>query len=145
MVELDLDPKIIRYSQQDISCRFRNGKFLYEPLRCITDRKTAKELVLNFPPITVARESGFYFVDHGHRRLYVMKEMRNAGLIVTIKVKLANRLTTKRRPAVCQHKSRCKVRCQCKGRRIKIKHTDSISFNQELSKTTKHLKKIPAD
>ena len=98
-----VDPMQVRFSQGDINAKFRNGTYIWDCLTPVLKWKMSpKDLVDSFPLITVVYSERLdtYIVEHGHRRLYVMKLLKEAKLIENIKVMQGDTVTKKRCPPV---------------------------------------------
>src|SRR6218665_348628 len=77
----DLRPTEIRYSQDSISHKFRDGNFLTSTFAQLISGKLKVESLLK---IEYIGKDGNFYVTSGNRRLFLYKHLQDAGFLSTI-------------------------------------------------------------
>jgi len=77
----DLRPSEIRYSQDSISHKFRDGNFLTSTFAQLISGKLK---VTSLPNIEYIGKDGNFYVTSGNRRLFLYKHLEKAGFLSTI-------------------------------------------------------------
>ena len=84
-MKIYLCPSELRFTQNSISRRFKNGSTLEDTLKALLDSGCPDSL----PPMHVMQYQGKYFVLEGNRRLLLLKILQKHGLVGNVPVKLS--------------------------------------------------------
>ncbi|XP_041354112.1 uncharacterized protein LOC121371948 [Gigantopelta aegis] len=80
-------PSNLRYAQDSISRKFRDGRTLEESLESLLDETNPASAL---PPMDVMYHGGHYYVSDGNRRLFLLKLLQSERLVGKVKVYLTS-------------------------------------------------------
>ena len=78
-----LKPKEIRFTQDSVASRFRDGMYLSDTFEQILYRRITPD---DIEAIQVVEENGVWLALTGNRRLYIYRKLENLGIISTVPV-----------------------------------------------------------